>query len=773
MKKIFLILTLMVAPLTAMHAQRVVTDNFNRLEVHYQTPTLQTESIPFADSKADVLSLAGYQLGGELGSPALPMSIDMITIPFCDDVEVEVTNAVYDTLTLFINNTIYPLQPSRIKSDTIQHAPVIDADRYATNAFWGMPLASVEVLGVARDRRLANLTFSPVQVNPVTNEVIVCRSADITVHYINSDAEGTQEHFNRYHTPAFSAGTTLNQLVSLKEVLPAPIRMVIMASGSLRCEKLNLYANWKRSQGMLVNLVYTDDAQLSDNTAIANYLKSIYTNATVKDPAPTYLILVGDNEQIPAFESRVNVYSLDDHVTDLYFVTWTGNDNIPDCYQGRFSATDTNTVAAIIKKTLLYEQYAFDNDEYLAHAALIAGEDNAYHSDSYDNAWRYCDPSMDYIAKTYINYSNGFDTVSYYKNNVDFVPDGVTVTGYCSDNSTATALRRLYSEGLGWINYSAHGDWDRWHKPTFTNSNINSMSNKGKPSVMIGNCCLTNKFDNPSCFGETLLRKKENAGAVIYIGGTNSTIWAEDFYWSVGIRSNINNQLNPSYDSENLGIYDRLFHTHNENNEQYAVSAGSLVFYGNMAVNTSSSRYKHYYWEIYELMGDPSLLPWLGRASDLTVNVNRNDNTIDVTTAPNAYVAIVDSLHNNVIAAAFANERGIANLNIDNTSDISAYCLSITSQGHKPYHKSFNEITVGINQVSDNQPVNVYPNPATDHVTIDAPGLRLIELLDLTGRTLKATSSVTLDIQDILPGVYFLRLHTDTAVSVKKLVVNK
>ena len=50
-------------------------------------------------------------------------------------------------------------------------------------------------------------------------------------------------------------------------------------------------------------------------------------------------------------------------------------------------------------------------------------------------------------------------------------------------------------------------------------------------------CCQSNKFDEPTCFGEKLLRAN-NKGAVGYIGGSNNTYWDEDYWWAVGATSN-------------------------------------------------------------------------------------------------------------------------------------------------------------------------------------------------------------------------------------------
>ena len=58
-----------------------------------------------------------------------------------------------------------------------------------------------------------------------------------------------------------------------------------------------------------------------------------------------------------------------------------------------------------------------------------------------------------------------------------------------------------------------------------------------------------------------------------------------------------------------LGAYDVTFHDQGEAPEEWYVTQGQMVVGGNMAVEESStsSGQKMYYWEIYCLMGDPSL----------------------------------------------------------------------------------------------------------------------------------------------------------------------
>jgi hypothetical protein len=788
MKKIFLIAPILLIAnisLSFSSAQEVREDGFSRLTVGYSTPDINFVSSPLNGEKTMRFDIAGFQQGGEVGSPSLPVRNDIIEVPFCDDIVVTVTNAVYDTFQMPMDANrqlaVLPLQPSRSKSDTAVHQPVINTERYQISELWGLPLAEVEYMGIARDRRLATLRFSPLQVNPVTGEVVVCKSADVTVTFVGADADSTLRYYQRYHTPAFSVGTTLNNLFADAKSAGTPVRMVIAVPNVLRCQSLQRFADWKRRQGLLVDLFYYEDNNIYSNTDLATYFTSLYTNSSADAPAPTYIILVGDNGQLPAFNSRLSTsyYGPDnDHITDLYFATWTSGDKLPDCYQGRFSATDTATLLSIVNKTLLYEQYAFPDDGYLSKAALVAGEDNGYHDDNYDYAWRYADPTMDYLAYYYVNAGNGFSEVKYYKNDVNYAPSGVTVTGYCSSSSSASALRTYYSQGVGWINYSAHGDWDCWHKPSFTVNHVSSMNNSNRPSIMIGNCCLSSKFDKPTCFAEALLRRGNNAGAVAYIGGTNSTYWEQDFDWSVGVRSNITHTLSPSYNASKLGVYDRLFHTHNESFTKHAVTTGAMLYYGNLAVNSSSSSntFKQYYWEIYELMGDPSLLPWLGQASDISLSAVRSDDVVTVTTEPNAYVALVDNNTLELYAAAHASDNGVISLELPHTVDKSTVLLSVTAQNRKPFSQILANIpNVGVDTPNSLASLSLYPNPATDRVSIEGlPQDSRVDLFDASGRQVASFDARQSTFSFQLPsGVYLLRIQTASDVAVRKLVVNK
>ncbi|MBR1835036.1 MAG: T9SS type A sorting domain-containing protein [Bacteroidales bacterium] len=677
------------------------------------------------------LSFEGSASSNQLGSPDLPLYTRIVEIPVCADVTVEVSDVRWVDAGV-CTHPVMPVQPAPSKSQREQIPFVMDSLLYATNAFYAQPQASIEPIGIARDRNLALLRIAPFSYNPVTGQLKQISSMSIQLKYKGANASATQRLNTLHASPAFGIGNNALCAVPATKAVrrSAPVHYLIVAHNSFQ-GMLDTLVNWKRSLGYIVTLAYTGSPEVgTTNTEIASYIKNYYTNATAELPAPTYLLLVGDHDQIPAFGSRVTDPS-NTHVTDLYFATWTEGDHLPDCYYGRFSARNASELTPQVEKTIYYESYSFADDSYLGHGVLIAGEDRGSVG---DNAYRYADPTMDYIASTYINAGNNYHTVHYYKNNVSFAPTGVVVSGSSQTTNTANILHQLYNGGCGLVNYSAHGYDDSWSSPSFTTDDVARMTNNNRPSFMIGNCCLSGKFNTTTydgCLGEALLRKEGNAGAVAYIGCTNSSYWPDDFCWSVGVRTNINNTMNATYDSLHLGVYDRLFHTHNEDFAAWHHTTGSILTAGNMAVEASGSSRAYYYWEIYELFGDPSLMPWLGQASDMNVvapsSATFESLTYTVTAPPHAYVALIDPETMELLAAAYANDSGSAVLNLPSDITVGTYNLAVTAQNYKPY---FQEVVFIVSNasyilVSDFQPTsgNLVPGqPTTFDITLQNVG---------------------------------------------------
>jgi len=212
------------------------------------------------------------------------------------------------------------------------------------------------------------------------------------------------------------------------------------------------------------------------------------------------------------------------------------------------------------------------------------------------------------------------------------------------------------------------------------------MTNTSQYSTMVGNCCLTNAFDSGTCFGEALLRKA-NAGAIGYIGGSDVTYWNEDYWWGVG-SGNIN--ANPSYNNTGPGAYDAMFHLQDETT--WAVVNSAIIMAGNLAVAQANGM-DDYYWEIYHLMGDPSLSTYQGIPSENDITYDLflpvGSEAIEIQAEPFSYVGL--SQNNNLISSGTVGESGFLVLVFEPISNPGTLDITITAQNKIPY---FGEIFV-------------------------------------------------------------------------------
>lgn len=695
----------------------VLTDDFQQLQLEFTTGDLTVGEVTLDGQVFSTLTFDGSVPSAAYGCPALPLFSKLIEVPLCDGFDVQVEEAEYDTLKA-LPHLLMPVQLPRRKSDTSALKLFMNREVYSWNAFLGEGRnnAMVEAVGVARDRNLARLQFAPVRYNPVTGQVVVCRRATVTVTYREANREATLAMFERYHSPAFASNAgVVNNLYPKSVASGAPVRYLIVAHSMFRGH-LDQFVDWKRRKGFLTDVVYTDNSAVgTTTTSIQAYIQSQYTGATAANPAPTYVLLVGDVEQIPAFNGNTS----NSHITDLYYTTWTSGDMIPDCYHGRFSAQSVDQLMPQIEKTLMYEQYTFADPSFLDRAIMVAGVDGG---SAGDHGYTHADPAMDYAITNYINGANGFANVYYFKNNTSIVPTATNVTVSSSASGNAATVRAYYNLGAGWVNYSAHGGSTGWSTPNFGNTHVSAMTNTQKFGLYIGNCCQTNMYGETTCFGEALLRKGNYCGAVGYIGGSDYTYWNEDFYWAVGLRSSISASMSMSYVASNLGAYDRLCHTHGEAFSQWMTSQGAIMMAGNMAVQSSSSSLKDYYWEIYHLMGDPSVMPYLTQAPTMTLtapsNVIYGTTSVLVSAAPYAYVAMTDTLTHTLVAAAWANASGQATLTLPSTVPVGGYEIAATAQ---QYQAAFHNLSII-------QPVGAFPSvisitPATPLVAGDTVAL--------------------------------------------------
>ena len=599
-----------------------------------------------------------------IGTPNLPMLNKLIEIPREANIRIEIIEdevSLYNLLDYNIDSYLEPTQEPLSKSNQNSNF-IINQDVYNNNQFYKNNFIQVVDKGTLREVNIANLMISPIEYNPISNQLLCHNKIKFKIFFDNANIPLTNEKkinaYSPYFEPIFynaienySSPSQTRENDFIQDV----VSYIIIADESFS-NSLEPFIDWKTKKGFHVTTAFTSDIG-SSSLAIKNYLNNQYNNPENGMPIPTFVLLVGDTPQIPAS------YSSGGHVSDLDYCDYT-NDNLPDVLCGRFSAQSAIHVSSQVNKTIEYEEFSMPDPSFLSDVLMISGVDSNY-APTYGNG------QINYGNNYYFNSNNDINSITYL---------------YPASGSSESQILNVANQGVGFINYTAHGWEDGFADPEFNVTDANNMINSSKYPTMVGNCCLTNAFDSGTCFGEALLRKS-NGGAIGYIGGSDVTYWNEDYWWGVG-SGNISS--NPSYNNTGPGTYDAIFHEGNESN--WAVVNSTIIMAGNLAVAQANGM-DDYYWEIYHLMGDPSLSTYFGIPDNNNINhdvfLPIGSEAIEIQANPYSYVGLTQN--GNLLAGGHVDENGFIVLVFNAISEPGTLELVITGQNTIPY---FGEIFV-------------------------------------------------------------------------------
>ncbi|PID28669.1 MAG: Gingipain R [Candidatus Cloacimonadota bacterium] len=619
-------------------------------------------------------SINGFTKTNKIGEPALPIIRRIIQVPVGAEVNISVDNfttSEYDLADFGITNLIIPAQKPVAKNENIEDLPFeVNEAAYAENDFSRAEKVTVEELGILRGIRLFAVQVNPIAYNPVKNSIRVYNNIEFSLSFDRADLEANNELRAKTFSPAFESvyqksifNYSLNQ--NRDQLTKIPTKMLIISDPMFE-DQLQPFIEWKIQSGIQIIEAYTGSPEVGNtSSSIKSYIESVWEDATAEDPAPTYLLFAGDQAQIPAWTGTTNSA----HITDLNYVRLEGNDFMPEIYYARFSANNVNELQPQIDKTLAYEKLDIPSTEYMNEVTLIAGMDSNWAPTNGNG-------QIHYATDNYFNAANGFDVNAYY---------------YPESGNSASQIINDVAEGVGYINYTAHGYFQEWSDPHFGISDINSLGNVNEYTFAVGNCCLTNHFQTLTCFGEAWLRA-ENQGSVGYIGGTNSTYWNEDYWWGVGAGPVV--ASGASYEQTGIGVYDGIFHSHNEPYENWYFTAASIIMCGNLAVVEAGSEAVNYYWEIYSLMGDPSLMVFMGQPEENNITcpseILMGTTNYQVTAEPYSYVALTKDgiIHGYDQVGA----SGVLDLTITPFTTAGDAQLVVTAQNKEPHIQSISSV---------------------------------------------------------------------------------
>ncbi len=636
-------------------------------DLHFKLQDYTLEEVQTRAGIFDQISIEGFGYSGRIGEPKLPVFSKLISVPLGAEVQFELisrNSLVINKADSQLKNRLIPAQESVSKSDNPELIPFqLKADVYSRNEFAGGDLFKVEEVGIMRGVRVYRFDYEPLGYNPVSGELQVMSEAYIQVKFINPDLAATEAlmaktgsfEYDQLYAKTFYNWRTDERL----NMNRYPTKMLILCPPNYT-DELQPFVDWKKQQGFGVTVTTVGTEGTVDNTtaAILTYMQGVWSAATAENPAPTYLLIVGDTST-SGDNIIANTGVSGSHPTDLTYVRLLGTDYLPEIYYGRFSVASATELTNIVNKTITFQKTQMPDLSYLGKVVMIAGADASY-APTYGNG------QINYGTTHYFNSTNGLTSNTYL---------------YPASETSDAAIIANANEGRGYMNYTAHGSTTSWADPTFTVNDVNAMTNTNKYGVMVGNCCVTNQFTTGTCFGESIIRKA-NAGGVVYIGATNNSYWDEDYWWGIGYKTPIQAAAH-AYSSTTLGAYDAMFHTHSEAQTNWATTVGEMNVMGNSAVEQSSSGRKPYYWEIYSIMGDPSLMPYMrvptANSASYPTQIMLGNTTYAVTNA-GPYSRIALSLNGTTYGTGIANAAGSLTLTITPFTTVGTAKLVITAQ---------------------------------------------------------------------------------------------
>ena len=601
---------------------------------------------------------------GNIGEPQILVTRKLIAVPFGATPVVTVKNYTVNEYNLadYGIERLYPQQPSYSKSEKNPKF-VYNEAAYTTRGYDERPLAEVTVMGTMRGIQVGALQLNSVRYNAAANTLRVYNDIEVEVTFENADLALTEQtlvntyspYFRTVYASLFNERAVRDVYDEHPDLWAVPVRVLVVANRMFE-DAMQPWLQWKTEKGFYMDVNYTDEIGTTA-AAIKTFITNKYNEGVASGQTPTFLIIVGDQNQVP--QSQMG--SATHKVTDLYYYAVAGgsNDYFGDMFHSRFTCETVQEFQNAVNKSLMYEQYTMPDPSYLSNVLLIAGWDSGWNP-------QVGKPTIQYAMNYYYNAEHG------YVNVYNFLQQPYNNT-YASMNT-----------GVQFVNYTAHGGDTSWSDPSFSVSNANSLTNSGKPFLAMGNCCLAANWGYSSkSLGEALLIG-EDKGAYAYIGSPVETYWWEDYYFGVGA-THVSSQM-PTYEASTMGTYDAQFR-----DDWNCVT--SIPYVGNLAVayghanGYSGSVTDQYYWEAYHVLGDASVTPYHVNPIENTVShmptLPIGMDTYEVTADPGSYVGI--SKDGVLLGAGEIGEEGTAEIPIEPVTSGGTAKIVVTHPQRQPY----------------------------------------------------------------------------------------
>ncbi|SHO21785.1 Putative uncharacterized protein [Moritella viscosa] len=356
------------------------------------------------------------------GNPNIESYSQMLSIPNDADIELIIDEILWSDT--FINTTIDPVQQpfpdvalmNGERPD--ERLPFIkNEDAYIQMA--GNIAAPVTLLSPVyiRGKKFITARYHPIDFNPLNKTVRFATKVRFHLQYLYPEIKGNEQRrqdplLNEFpHKGKGKSGTNSNFEIDTSLSASQQADYLIITPPEF-IHAVTPLAEWKRQMGYQVYVASTDISGNSQEE-IKAFIKDAYGNGTMT----SYVLLVGDHEDLPAWEQIGHSFHGKDHkwYTDFEYSLLDGNDNYPDIVIGRLPGDTADQITAMVNKTLTYQKKPAISERY--NHVLLAGQFQDSNSDLkadrmfMEDLHRLADflgPDYDFFDQTVDPFNKGF-----------------------------------------------------------------------------------------------------------------------------------------------------------------------------------------------------------------------------------------------------------------------------------------------------------------------------------------------------------------------------
>ncbi len=615
------------------------------MKIQYEISEFELQQIDQDGKSYDKLNMENAGSMSDPGEPYLPTVSTYYAVEPGKSFSVVVNIQETETIP---NVDILPFE----SWEPIRTGKLVKGDSYVRNALYPENIATVSDPIVMRGLTMVQVSVTPFQYNPVTEELTVIQSVEVELV-----EEGVVEmpfipaKRSRAFEPLYESLVVNYASLSRDEIEYQQPAILYVLPSNLTTTMMNQVEelmDWKHRVGYEVNYVNSSNV-VNNRNNLKNYIDDAYETW---DNPPVHVTIIGDAEgpyDIPTWTDSWSSYNGDG---DHPYSTLEGNDQFPDLFLGRLSFDTSSDLQTIIGKTLNYESSPYLGENWFQRACLVG------------------DPSSSGISCIITN---------------EHIHELLDIAGFEEVNTVynspwASQMQAGISEGVSFFNYRGY-----WGVSGFSSSNVNNTSNGFMLPVATVITCGTGSFGSDEALIESFIRAGTSSnpkGSVACIGTA-----------TLGTHTMFNNIVDMGF------YYGALV--------EGIESAGAALMYGKMMLYknypTNPSNYCHIFSHWNNLMGESSLSMWSAYPEQITVDhpyaLSQGTNYLDITVAKasgaleEAWVTIL--MDDEIFESGYTNANGFIRLPIP-SSQTGVALVTVTKKNHYPYQSSFQIYDPGV-----------------------------------------------------------------------------